>query len=65
MAKKKQCKHLDLMFLDTDQMPENKVYKDKVIVEYDDVKIYIFNCKDCGKIITKPWLRCHFKQGEN
>lgn len=60
------CKHnpKHLKFLDQDQMPENKVYKDKIIVEYDDVKIYIFLCEDCGKIVTKPWLRCHFKQND-
>ncbi len=60
--KKKACKHLNLTHLDSDMVASNKVYDEKGdILEYDDYKLYIFNCIDCGEIIVKNWLRSHFK----
>ena len=63
--KKKVCKHLHLTHLDSDKVAKNRVYDDKGdILEYDDYKLYIFNCVDCGQIVIKEWLRSHFKKDE-
>lgn len=67
------CKHLNLMYLENDRFMENKVYKDdkdtegntiQKLVEYDDIKKYIFNCNECGEIVVKDWLRCVFRADE-
>ena len=64
MAKKvvKKCKHLNVTLVDLDQVAENRVYNDAGdIVEYDDYKLFIFNCNECGEIVVKKLLRSHFK----
>lgn len=61
----KKCKHLHLTHLDSDKMAKNKVYNDNGdILEYDDYKLYIFNCMNCGQLVVKEWLRSHFKANE-
>lgn len=63
---KKKCKHLTLTHLDSDKMAINKVYDDEGnILEYDDYKVYLFNCVDCGELVVKQWLRSHFKKGND
>lgn len=66
MAKKgtklKKCTHLNVTLVDLDQVAKNRVYDEAGdIVEYDDFKLFIFNCNLCGEIVVKELLRSHFK----
>lgn len=65
MTENSPCKHLNVTCIDSDQVARNRVYDDKGdILEYDDFKLYIFNCNDCGEIVVKELLRSHFKADE-